>query len=134
LPGISETIEVRSNLGRYLEHARIFHFRNGGNEEVYLASADWLPRNLERRVELMFPILDEKIQKECIRIFDTYFEDNSHSYRLLPTGSYESVAPRMGEKNVYAQEVLYKKAKRMAEIAEAPMEELTIRRRYKNKG
>ncbi|TXT50574.1 MAG: polyphosphate kinase [Spirochaetes bacterium] len=133
LPGISDTIEVRSNLGRYLEHARIFHFRNGGNEEVYLASADWLPRNLERRVELMFPILDEKIQKECIRIFDTYFQDNSHAYRLLPTGSYESVLPGIGEKIVYAQEVLYKKAKRMAEIAEAPLEELTIRRRYKNK-
>ncbi len=134
LPGTSDTIEVRSNLGRYLEHSRILHFGNGGNDEIYLASADWLPRNLERRVELMFPILDEKTQKECLRILEAYFADNSHAYRLLPSGKYEAVERKIGEKSLYAQEVLYKRAKRSAEAAEAPLEELTIRRRFKSKG
>jgi polyphosphate kinase len=131
LPGISETIEVRSVLGRYLEHSRIYHFRNGGNDEVFLASADWLPRNLDRRIELMFPVFDEKIKQECIQIFDIYFRDTEHGYAMLPDGSYEPVKPQNGEKSVYAQELLYKRMKRKSEVLEAPMEELTIRRRFK---
>ena len=131
VPGMSETVEVRSVLGRYLEHARMLYLRNGGAEEMYLSSADWLPRNLERRVELMFPILDERLQRECKNILDLYFKDNQHSYRMLADGSWEPVVPQLGEKPAAAQELLYARVKRKAEIAEAPPEQLKVRRRFK---
>ncbi|MFA5852357.1 MAG: polyphosphate kinase 1 [Spirochaetales bacterium] len=132
IPGLSETIEVRSVLGRYLEHSRIYYFRNGGMEELYLSSADCLPRNLERRVELMFPVLDEKLQRACREIFDIYFRDTEHAYRMLPDGSWKSVKAQKGEKSESAQELLYKRVKRMAEISEAPPEQLQVRRRFKS--
>ncbi|MHB9151849.1 MAG: polyphosphate kinase 1 [Spirochaetales bacterium] len=132
IPGLSETIEVRSVLGRYLEHSRIYHFRNGGMDEVFLSSADCLPRNLERRVELMFPVLDEKLQRACAEIFDMYFRDTEHAYRMLPDGSWKSVKAPKGEKSESAQELLYKRVKRMAEISEAPPEQLQVRRRFKS--
>lgn len=131
LPGMSEKVEVRSVLGRYLEHARMLYLRNGGAEEMYLSSADWLPRNLERRIELMFPVLDESLQRECKDILETYFKDTEHSYRMLADGSWEPVAPQKGEKPAAAQELLYKRVKRKAEIAEAPPEQLQVRRRFK---
>lgn len=131
VPGFSETIEVRSVLGRYLEHSRIYRFRNGGQEEIYLASADWLPRNLERRVELMFPVLDERLVRICREILDTYFQDNARSYRMLPDGSWEALKPQGKEKPLSAQEMLYKRVKRMTDIAEAPPEQLQVRRRFK---
>jgi len=131
LPGLSENIEVRSVVGRYLEHARILRFGNGGNEEIFLASADWLPRNLERRIELMFPILDDKLRRDCGKILDCYFQDTAHAYRLLPSGRWEGVAPEPGEKPKGAQEQLYKRVKRLAEAAEAPPEQLIVRRRFK---
>ena len=65
--GISENIEVRSIVDRYLEHARVFYFRNGGHEEVYLASADWMRRNLLKRLEIMFPILDANFKSASSR-------------------------------------------------------------------
>ena len=132
IPGLSETIEVRSVLGRYLEHSRIYHFRNGGMDELYLSSADCLPRNLERRVELMFPVIDERLQRSCGEILDTYFRDTEHAYRMLSDGSWKSVKPQKGEKPESAQELLYKRVKRMAEIAEAPPEQLQVRRRFKS--
>ncbi len=132
IPGLSETIEVRSILGRYLEHSRIFHFRNGGLDEVYLSSADCLPRNLERRIELMFPVIDEGLQRVCVEIMATYFKDTDHAFRMLPDGSWEGVKPMEGEIPVSAQEQLYKRVKRMAEIAEAPPEQLQVRRRFKS--
>ena len=132
IPGLSETIEVRSILGRFLEHSRMFHFRNGGAEEYYLSSADCLPRNLERRIELMFPVIDEKLQRACGEIFDTYFRDTEHAYRMLPDGSWEGVKPQEGEKTASAQDLLYRRVKRMAEIAEAPPEQLRVRRRFKS--
>jgi len=132
LPGLSESIEVRSIVGRYLEHSRIFHFRNGGMDELYLSSADCLPRNLDRRVELMFPVLDDKLKRACMEILDTYFRDTEHSYRMLPGGSWESVKVQEGEKPSSAQELLYRRVKRLAEIAEAPPEQLQVRRRFKS--
>jgi len=133
VPGMSETIEVRSVLGRYLEHARMLYLRNGGAEEMYLSSADWLPRNLERRIELMFPVLDEKLQRECRDILEMYFKDNEHSYRMLANGSWEPVVKQKGEKSASAQELLYMRVKRKAEIAEAPPEQLQVRRRFKTR-
>lgn len=131
IPGVSGTIEVRSVLGRYLEHGRMLYFRNGGMDEMYLTSADWLPRNLDRRIELMFPVLDEGLKRQCRQILDTYFRDNEHSYRMMPDGAWQPLVPAEGEKKVYAQQFLYARAKRLAEIAEAPPEQLHIRRRFK---
>jgi polyphosphate kinase len=131
IPGLSETMEVRSVLGRYLEHARIIRFGNGGSEELYLASADWLPRNLEKRIELMFPVLDDRVKRDCGKILDCYFQESAGAYRLLPTGRWEAVKPEPGTKSRSAQEMLYKRVKRLAEAAEAPPEQLVVRRRFK---
>lgn len=82
----------------------------------------------------MFPILDERLKKACDAILDQYFADNSHAYRLLPDGSWVPVDRDPGAKRVCAQEELYRRVKRMAQIAEAPAEQLTVRRRFKTKG
>ncbi|MEN6458904.1 MAG: polyphosphate kinase 1 [Thermoguttaceae bacterium] len=93
--GVSENIEVRSIVDRYLEHARVFYFRNGGHEEVYLSSADWMQRNLSKRLELLFPVTDPAHRQRLIDLLRTYFEDNSNAWRLLCDGTYERV-PRTG--------------------------------------
>jgi polyphosphate kinase len=87
--GVSDHIRVRSIVGRFLEHSRIYHFTNGGNEEVYLGSADWMPRNLYERVEVLFPVKDELL-KDRIRqeILETYLMDNVKSRILEKDGSY----------------------------------------------
>lgn len=131
VPGLSETIDVRSVLGRYLEHSRMLYLRNGGMEEMYLSSADWLPRNLERRVELMFPILDEKMLKTCKNILQTYFDATEHAYRMRSNGTWVPAPPRQGDKPVSAQEMLYKRVKRLKEAAELPQEQLKVRRRFR---
>jgi len=87
--GVSDRIRVRSIVGRFLEHSRIFHFANGGQEEVYLSSADWMPRNLYERVEVMFPLKDplarERVRQE---ILDAYLADNLKSRILRKDGTY----------------------------------------------
>ncbi len=99
LPGISENIEVRSILGRFLEHSRIIYFRNAGEEEIYLSSADWMPRNLYNRVEIMFPVLEPAAKVQLKRILDIYWKDNSKSSILQPDGTYLRVQP--GEDPVF---------------------------------
>ena len=89
LPGISENISVRSIVGNYLEHARIFYFENGGKPEYYLASADWMPRNLDRRVEILFPIEKTELQKKIMYILEYQLEDNVKAHILRPDGTYE---------------------------------------------
>lgn len=132
LPGLSETIEVRSILGRYLEHGRMIYFANGGTEEIYLSSADWLPRNMDRRIELMFPIFDENIRKTCKEILWTYFKDTSHAYRLLPSGAWEAIKPEGHEKPAGAQEMLYHRVRKLARAIQTPQEQLTVRRRFRS--
>ncbi len=88
IPGVSENIQVRSIVGNFLEHGRIFYFHNGGNEEVYMGSADWMPRNLDRRVEIVFPVEDETIKKELIHILDLEFKDNVKAHLLQADGTY----------------------------------------------
>lgn len=89
IPGISENITVTSIVGRFLEHARIYYFRNGGAEEVYLGSADLMPRNLDRRIEILFPIEDLQLKTGIIRdILQVHLRDTAKSYRLLPDGQY----------------------------------------------
>jgi polyphosphate kinase len=91
IKGLSETIHVISIVDMFLEHSRIFHFRNGGKDEIYLSSADWMPRNFERRVEIMFPIESEEIKNELIDVLNLYFQDNTKAWKLLPCGSYKKL-------------------------------------------
>lgn len=88
IPEVSENIHVRSIVGDFLEHSRIFYFFNAGSEEVYMGSADWMPRNLDRRVEIVFPVEDEKIKKEAIHILELEFKDNVKAHILQPDGTY----------------------------------------------
>lgn len=103
IKGVSENIEVRSVIGRFLEHTRIFYFKNGGNAEYFISSADWMTRNLHKRVEVMTPIYSKKIQKNLDKVFDYYWRDNTKSWRCLPDGSYEKIKPKEGEKKFCAQ-------------------------------
>ena len=94
IPGVSENIHVRSIVGEFLEHSRIFCFCNGGNEEVYMGSADWMPRNLDRRVEIVFPVEDESIRAEAIHVLDLEFKDNVKAHILQPDGTYVKLDKR----------------------------------------
>ncbi|MEK8126781.1 polyphosphate kinase 1 [Paenibacillus filicis] len=91
VPGLSENITVRSIVDRFLEHSRIFYFENGGDPEMYIASADWMTRNLTRRVELMCPVFDTNIQETVINILQLSLRDNVKARRLQPNGLYERV-------------------------------------------
>jgi polyphosphate kinase len=91
VPGISDNIRVVSIVDRYLEHSRAFAFGNGGDPEVYLSSADWMPRNLDRRVELMFPIQQADLKEKVLRLLRAQMSDNQKSSILKPEGTYERV-------------------------------------------
>ena len=98
IPGMSENIRVLSVVDRYLEHARIFHFHAGGRREVYLSSADWMPRNFIRRVEVMFPVDDESLRDRLIdEILATCRDDNVKARMLLPDGTYQRLRPASGD-------------------------------------
>lgn len=114
--GVSENIEVRSIVDRYLEHARVFYFRNGGHEEVYLSSADWMRRNLLKRLEIMFPILNEGLRRRLIDVLNTFFSDNVKARRLLSDGIYAAVE-RDGPR-VRAQAKFHKDAVDAVQLAE----------------
>ncbi|HEY0713932.1 MAG TPA: polyphosphate kinase 1, partial [Polyangia bacterium] len=104
IPGVSETIQVLSVVDRFLEHARLFFFEAGGKREVYLSSADWMPRNLIRRVEVMFPI-DEPVLRERVlnEILLTSLSDNVKAWRLLSDGHYERIKPPATEEALRSQ-------------------------------
>ncbi|HVG30974.1 MAG TPA: polyphosphate kinase 1 [Pyrinomonadaceae bacterium] len=98
VPGLSETIRVRSVVGRLLEHSRIFHFANGGDDEIYIGSSDWMTRNLDRRVEVVAPVLDPHLRRYLKDVvLDAYLRDNANTRELRPDGSYERVRPAPGE-------------------------------------
>ena len=94
IPGISENISVRSVVGTFLEHSRIFWFHNNGDDEVFMGSADWMPRNLDRRVEIVFPVEAEKLKEEVMHILETEFADNVKAHIMQPDGSYEKIDKR----------------------------------------
>lgn len=94
IPGVSENISVRSIVGNYLEHARIFYFENDGKPEYYCASADWMPRNLDRRVEILFPVEKPALQEKLKHILDCQLRDTVKASVLQPDGSYEKVDKR----------------------------------------
>jgi polyphosphate kinase len=90
VPGVSDRIRVKALVDRFLEHARIFYFKNGGTEEVFCSSADWMPRNFRRRVEVMFPVVDDALKARLSKeILGTMREDTAKSWRLLANGRYE---------------------------------------------
>ena len=105
IPGLSENIRVRSIIGRFLEHSRVFYFQNGGSDEVYLASADWMDRNFFRRIELCFPVLDPALKRRVIREgLQPYLDDNCQAWAMAADGSYELLKPRRRRRS--AQEEL----------------------------
>ena len=110
IKGLSENITVTSIVDRYLEHSRIFYFHNLGEEEIYLSSADWMTRNLEKRVELMFPIEDKTLKDRLLNALDTFFRDNTKGWELYSDGSYKRREPKKNEKPVRAQEEFYNSA------------------------
>lgn len=102
-PGLSENIEVRSIVGTFLEHSRIFCFYNDGHEEVYMGSADWMPRNLDRRVEIVFPVEDEDLKRRVKEVLDIQLADTMKAHILQEDGTYEKV-DRRGKEKLEAQE------------------------------
>lgn len=109
IPGLSENITVHSIVGNFLEHARIFCFENAGYPAVYMGSADWMPRNLDKRVEILFPVRDEKLKQEVIKILDIELEDNVKAHLLQPDGTYEKIDKR-GKVLLNAQEYFAERA------------------------
>jgi len=107
IAGVSENIHVRSILGRFLEHSRIWSFRNGGDDEVYVGSADLMPRNLNRRIEVMVPVANTDL-KHRVRheILGSYLADNIQARELRADGTYERVTPRPGQVAFNAQTTL----------------------------
>ncbi|MBW4654884.1 MAG: polyphosphate kinase 1 [Kaiparowitsia implicata GSE-PSE-MK54-09C] len=103
--GVSDTIRVLSVIGRYLEHSRIFYFGNNGNAEVFIGSADWMPRNLDRRVEAVTPIEEPSLVKALRDILDIFLEDNRHAWELQPDGSYTQRVPDEDEDERSAQDI-----------------------------
>ncbi|WP_097002615.1 RNA degradosome polyphosphate kinase [Lacrimispora amygdalina] len=103
VPGLSENITVRSIVGNFLEHARIFYFENDGSPELYLGSADWMPRNLDKRVEVMFPVEDEKLMERICHVLKIQLEDNVKSHILKPDGTWEKPDKR-GKTLINSQE------------------------------
>ncbi|MBQ3105636.1 MAG: RNA degradosome polyphosphate kinase [Lachnospiraceae bacterium] len=110
IPGISENIRVRSIVGDFLEHSRIFYFENNGSWEVYASSADWMPRNLERRVELLFPIEDQRLKRKAYHILEGELRDTIKASLMQPDGSYEKV-DRRGKEAYHSQEAFTREAR-----------------------
>ncbi len=114
IPGLSEHIEVRSIVGNFLEHSRIFVFENDGCEEVYMGSADWMPRNLDRRVEILFPVVQPELKERVRHIMEVELEDNVKAHILQPDGTYEK-PDRRGRQPVDSQEIFCREAMAAAE-------------------
>ena len=116
--GLSENITVVSVIDRFLEHSRIFHFLHGGDDRVYISSADMMTRNLDRRVELLVPVEDPEGKEKLISILGTYFKDNVKAHQLNEDGTYTSLKKSSDKKEIQSQEVLYHLAQKNLEEAE----------------
>lgn len=119
IPGVSENITVRSIVGNFLEHSRIFYFENDENYEIYCGSADWMPRNLERRVEILFPVEKPKLKEELFHILDCQLRDNLKAHVMQKDGSYEKVN-RRGKEPFNSQDNFCKEAIQRAKDAAEP--------------
>ena len=123
IPGLSENIEVHSIVGNFLEHARIFYFENEGSCEVYMGSADWMPRNLDKRVEIMFPVEDENLKDQVIHVLETQLADNVKAHLLQPDGTYEKQDKRgkvlVNSQEQFCQEAVEAVKEEMGRLSEA---------------
>ena len=117
VPGLSENITVTGVIDRYLEHARILYFYHGGDERIFISSADWMPRNLDRRVELLVPVEDKVCRRNLIAILKTTLSDNVKARRLLPDGRYEAVRTPNFAEAIRSQESLYRRTSEAIEDA-----------------
>lgn len=113
VPGVSDNIRVRSIVGNYLEHARIFYFCNDGKDEYYMASADWMPRNLERRVEILFPAEKPELKERLAHILEVQLKDTLKAHIMGPDGNYARV-DRRGKENLCAQLTFSREARETA--------------------
>jgi len=119
VPGLSENIRVRSVLGRFLEHSRLYYFEAGDRSAYYLGSADVMPRNLDHRVEVVTPVEDLAIQAELAATLDTLLSDNTSSWELQPDGIWERVRPKKDERVRSAQATMMRRARRRVSLARA---------------
>ena len=116
VPGLSENISVISIIDRFLEHNRIFYFYQGGEKKVYISSADWMPRNLDRRIELLVPIESPSLRDRLISILNIYFKDTVKAWELQPDGYYQRAsALRNSKRKFWSQKDLYLQAKKSIE-------------------
>jgi len=107
VPGLSDRIRVRSIVGRFLEHSRIWYFRNGGAEDTFIGSADLMPRNFDRRIEVVVPLKDRALAHRVrYEILDSYLSDTLSARELLPSGRYRRLTPRAGDPGVSSQVLL----------------------------
>lgn len=113
IPGVSDNITVRSIIGNFLEHSRIFYFENNGMPEVYCGSADWMPRNLERRVEILFPIEQGELKRKVYHILDMELKDNVKAHILMPDGTY--IKEKNKKDRLNSQELFVKEARKEAD-------------------
>jgi len=119
VPRVSETIEVRAVVDRFLEHGRVFHFANGGKDDVYLASADWMPRNFHRRVEVMVPVEDPVLRARLVEILTVSANDNVKSWRLGSDATYARVQPKQGAPPLRSQARFMEMTRDKVKAAEA---------------
>lgn len=114
VPGVSDNIRVISIIGRFLEHSRAFYFLNGGAEEVYIGSGDWMPRNLDRRIEAAVPILDPQHRANLRNLLELMWNDNRQAWELRPDGTYEQRRPMPGEQERSTHRILIDLARESA--------------------
>jgi polyphosphate kinase len=110
IPGVSENIRVISIIGRFLEHSRIFHFHNGGGDHYYIGSADWMPRNLDRRVEALVPVEEPALQAELSNILKICLQDNRQAWEMQSDGTYTKRHPKKGEPKRSTHKILMAEA------------------------
>ncbi len=131
VPGVkgqSENISVISIIDRFLEHSRMYYFQNSGEEEIYLSSADCMPRNLERRIELLFPIIDEEVFQNLKDLLLIYFSDNQKAFLLQADGSWKQRNREKGEEKIRAQKLIHESFKKKNETLYNNAREFTVRR------
>src|SRR5439155_27279915 len=140
LPGISDNIHVYSIVDRFLEHSRVFYFGNAGEPLVYIGSADWMDRNLSRRVEVVFPVEAPELKQRLIRkVLATSLGDNEKARELLPDGSYRRVVPANGQPSVRSQQrfleiAAQNTARRQSDAAAAVAAQATVPRPTRIRG
>ncbi len=121
IPGVSENITVRSLVGTFLEHSRIFYFENDGKDEIYMGSADWMPRNLDKRVEILFPVEDSALKEEVKHILDIQLSDTMKARELTAENVYERI-DRRGKALLCAQQYFCEEAKKRGKKQEDPVQ------------